>query len=732
MCVAPLHAQPSNDAAKPWAFNPRPDRFSNDALLDLAYLNENVAGEHGFIAVNEHGDFVRGDGQPIRFWAVNTMVFQRGRNALRDHARFLAKHGVNMVRWHGAIQPKLTDQPLDSVDETALKELFALVAAMKDEGIYITISPYYAHNIELYHARGRALQARWGTPRNPEAADPTGLLFFDETLQAAYKVWLREIFTRTNPYTDLALRDDPAVAIFQIQNEDSLLFWTFDRIRGDDLDLLRKRFGEWLIRKYGSLEETRRAWQNAQPTGSPVSDDWDRGLVGFYNLWHLFQPNEHKAGPATRLSDQAEFLTRTMRDWNVEVERYLREDLGVKQVVNAGNWRTADPLRLSDLERYSYTGNDVLALNRYTGGFHEGRNATWAVQWGDHYGSISVTQHPEALCVALKQVPGKAMVLPEALWVPPNLYQSEGPFLVAAYQSLNGVDAAYWFTTNDTQWRPPSSPNGHLEALGKWVFATPQTLGNFPAAALMFRLGLVERGEPIVVEHRALDDLWRRTPPIIAEEGAYDPNRDDAFVTERSPVRTAVDRRAFLVGPVHVVYDSDPAQTRVVDLAPYLRGDVTVSNTGQLRWDHALGVVTLDAPAAQGATGFLRFRGRIDLGAVSFTCDNEYATVVVVAMDGEPIADSAKLLVQVGTTCRAFGWQEEETDRPGIYKILSHGQAPWMVEPSRVTLTIANTRITRATTVDANGYAAGDVTLERTASGVVLHFPLNTMHVLLQ
>ena len=28
-----------------WAFNPKPDDFRKDALLDLRYLNEKVAGE---------------------------------------------------------------------------------------------------------------------------------------------------------------------------------------------------------------------------------------------------------------------------------------------------------------------------------------------------------------------------------------------------------------------------------------------------------------------------------------------------------------------------------------------------------------------------------------------------------------------------------------------------------------------------------------------------------------
>jgi len=42
-------------------------------VLDLRYLNEEVAGEHGFIRLSPDGNsFVRGDGRPIRFWAASS------------------------------------------------------------------------------------------------------------------------------------------------------------------------------------------------------------------------------------------------------------------------------------------------------------------------------------------------------------------------------------------------------------------------------------------------------------------------------------------------------------------------------------------------------------------------------------------------------------------------------------------------------------------------------------
>ena len=55
-----------------WDFVPPVDKLDPSAVLDLRYLNEKVAGEHGFIRLSPDGNsFVRGDGQPIRFWAAS-------------------------------------------------------------------------------------------------------------------------------------------------------------------------------------------------------------------------------------------------------------------------------------------------------------------------------------------------------------------------------------------------------------------------------------------------------------------------------------------------------------------------------------------------------------------------------------------------------------------------------------------------------------------------------------
>jgi hypothetical protein len=320
--------------------------------------------------------------------------------------------------------------------------------------------------------------------------------------------------------------------------------------------------------------------------------------------------------------------------------------------------------------------------------------------------------------------------------VPPQGYQSEGPFLVAAYQSLTGIDAYYWFATGEEDWRQPGSANGFLPSEGKWVCATPMLMGQWPAAALMYRLGYIEQGEPVVYEQRSLEDLWRRRMPIIAEDAGYDPNRDKDNMSKRSNVKNGVNPLAYLVGPVVVKYGGDPSKSRAVDLRPYLREDKKVvrSITGQLYMDYGKGRCALNSPKAQGVTGFLKRGGTVKCADVEIRSGNDYATVLVVAMDDKPLGSSGKILVQVGTTERPLGWKTRPAQVNGRAgeEVVSFGRAPWMIVNGDVTLALKNAEISKALVLDANGMPTEEVPLATSGARKTLKFPANALYVVLQ
>ena len=181
-----------------WAFVHPHDDFKSAAMLDLRSLNEATAGQSGFIHLSPTGEFLHGDGAPIRFWACGSAEYTQSPEQLADHARFLAKLGVNMVRIHAQIGPD-SDAEASAVTDVNQKEIDGIwraVAAFKREGIYVTISPYWAIDRPA---------TKWGIDGYARRGDLWGLLFFNPTLQEGYKSWVRKLYAETNPYTGLPL-----------------------------------------------------------------------------------------------------------------------------------------------------------------------------------------------------------------------------------------------------------------------------------------------------------------------------------------------------------------------------------------------------------------------------------------------------------------------------------------------------------------------------------------------
>jgi hypothetical protein len=347
-------------AAEPWAFEPGTDAFTDEALLDLRWLNEEEAGAHGWIRRSQDGGgFVRGDGETIRFWSITSNRYFPRRKAtldeMRAHAKAMAKRGVNMVRFHVTLPKQGAD--INTVDRVLLDSMWKLFAALKEEGIYSTISPYWAH---AAHKHGK----HWRDEIDGE--NVSGVLFYHPRLQQAYKTWLRTLLTETNPYTDTPLKDDPAFALLQIQNEDNLFWWTVKDYSDEQRALFEQRWAEWLRQRYGSLEQAIAAWDGHSEKG----DAPEQGVVKLLHIWDLTQDLD--GGKDKRADDQTRFFAELQYTWHEEVERFVREDIGSPVLINANNWKSAKNETLLAAVRWTYTANPVIATNHYFSMPHEG------------------------------------------------------------------------------------------------------------------------------------------------------------------------------------------------------------------------------------------------------------------------------------------------------------------------------------------------------------------------
>jgi hypothetical protein len=673
-----------------FSFEPDADPF-DAAALDLRSLNERVAGEGGVITARGDELVHARTGQPVRFWAVNSGhdLLNQDAPGMTQFARRLAKLGVNMVRLTG---PLWKDDDLTRIDEAKLGKIHRLIAALEREGIYLELSCYFPLWMQPKGVPG--LEGFDGK-QNPFAVP-----FFNHAFQTLQRRWWKDALTRKNPYTGLTLAQDPALALIEIVNEDSLLFWTFspyETVPAPQMEILERQFGGWLAGRYGSLEKAFAAWGGGHVRGDLTSV----GRAGFIRLDRIVRDR------GLRAQDTAQFLATLQRQYFDGMRSFLREDVGFKGLVSGSNWITADPRVLGPLDKWSNAGCDVMDRHGYYGGPHEGPRAGYLISNGDRYADASAllfdTGRGSAIATDLPIMDlaynDKPSIISEIGWLPPNRYRTEMPILAAAYGALQGTDGFFFFATMDVDWL------GHL---GKFSIADPAGMGQFPAAALIFRKGLVRTGDVAIrIESRLSNLLALEGIPVSAPQNV-DQIRKADFPADRPADVTDVqsmDPLAFLVGRVEVNVSASGGVSKVIDLSRFIdrQGKTVKSATGELSWDYGHGLVTVNAPAAQGAIGFLAKAGPIKLGDVTITSPLEYGSVVLVSMDERPLETSRKMLLQVMTEDSNSGWSAPGA---GLRPIVDVGSAPIVVKKIGGTVALGRKDATSLQVVplDFNGY----------------------------
>ena len=115
--------------------------------------------------------------------------------------------------------------------------------------------------------------------------------------------------------------------------------------------------------------------------------------------------------------------------------------------------------------------------------------------------------------------------------------------------------------------------------------------------------------------------------------------------------------------------------------------------------------MTVDAPSAQGATGFLSRAGAIKLGMLTIQSPLEYGAILLVALDGQPLALSHKMLLQVMSEESNFGWS---APGQGLRQILDVGGPPIVVKRLAGTLALdrPDAAALKVQPLDSNGYPA--------------------------
>lgn len=698
-----------------FAWNPKDDPFDASSGFDLRDLNEKQAGDGGYIAARD-GRFIHGStGRPVRFWAVNGPPGELKGEELRRCARMLAKRGVNLVRVHGGIF-----NPDGSVNMEKVRHTIEIVEAMKAEGIYTHLSIYFP--LWITPKPGLPFLQGYDGKSHPFAA-----LYFNPDFQKVYRTWWTALLTAPSERTGRKLADEPAVMGLEIINEDSYFFWTFaeKNIPDPQLRLIEKQFGDWLKSRHGSIEAALAGWGGGRlPRDNPAE-----GRVAFRPLWNM--ANERNA----RDRETARFLVEHQRAFYEQTCRFLR-DSGFKGVITCSNWATASPQFFGPLEKYSYTAGDFIDRHGYFGCNHKGDNAAWSIRDGHTYGDRSALRFepeepgkPKLFVHPVMDIhyDDKPSMISETTFTRPNRYRAEATLYYAAYGALQESDAIVHFALDGDRWNV--KPRFFMQP---WTLMSPTAMGQFPAAALIYRRGLIRAGDTLVDLNLRIEQLKDLAGTPLPQDAAFDELRlkDVPQGTELKP-GNVIDPLVHYAGHTRVRFTNEGGPAKLADLSRYIdrENQRVTSSTGELVLDYGKGVLTLNAPAAQGVVGNVGAAGTIRLKDISITCDMDLVSIVAVSLDGQPLSGSRKILLQAVGEEKASGFRTEPAGQ-GLRRIVSIGQDPWLARQvnAAISLNRADASQLRVTPLDLNGYpldrsaaAGGEIRIAEPTAYYLIH-----------
>jgi hypothetical protein len=639
-----------------------------DSAADARFLLDGPAGKHGFIQARD-GHLYRGDGQRFKCWGVNLTGFSTGSALLLPHeearemAAELARLGVNCVRMHFLDLPKTQSQkpagdlgpdpvPVKqmpagliadgdnsrALDPGQLDLLDFLFAELKKNGIYVDF------NLNV----GRTYRSGDGVPDYDLIGNAKAYTYFGPELVALQKEYARQLLGHTNPYTKLRYADDPAVAIVEVVNENSLLeFWMRNWLRGErvkggknyQLDmtphyqaLLVGMYNDWLAknRSAGDLAKLR-----------------SLAGVGAGEKIPFMRRGDHVEAPRLRLDAELAFLTQVEIDFHAEMKRFLKDEVGVKSPITPMADHTYfianQPLMRTAMK------SDILDAHVY-----------W--QHPAIYGHRDdpMVNSPELSIIqklARSATLGKPFTVSEVNHPYPSDYGSEMIPILASYAALQDWDGIFFYTYESKlhgKWTPMVT--GEFD-----IALDPVKMAQMPAGAMLFLRGDVSAAKKVLTRSYSTDQVSEASRLPRADMPYYTPGFDVKIPLVHGSRVSCLDCKPTLPAPLP---EANPI----------------VSDTGELSWrtdGGKNGLVSIDTPRSQALVGFVSANTKVQTRNLSADIKNQFAAITLSSLDGKPLNLSNRMLLT--TTGKVENTGQKWNDRRAM--LSNWGSAPTVIEP---------------------------------------------------
>ncbi len=661
-----------------YTFRPTED-YAKPSELDMSAWLDAPAGKHGRIVRKD--DKLIYNGKPLKLWGLNVCYSSCApeKDLADRRAAFYARYGLNAVRLH-----KYADGPgwagiqsaesFVKFDPEGLERLDYFIAKLKKKGIFVKLSSTFGVKLGPADRDAVPYMDEFGKLKGGKGRVKTGhgSVFLSRELQDLQIAQVVNILEHKNPHTGLTYAEDPAVAVVELFNEDSALFYgTMGRLQ--KIPTLRKRAGrqffQWLKQRYGTEQKLLAAWGkealNSFQNEGLVGESWEEGyIVPAGNPW-FYDPAQlagSQAAKKARLLDTMRFLYEIQNDFYDRYVQAIRK-AGYEGEIIASNWQAGrafshyynlhSDARVGMIDRHNYFGGGS----------------------GQKINNVTMLRVPGSgmLSAGMQQVADHPFMLSEWIHVLPNEWGVEGPAILGAYgMGLNGWDVSFIFQNRDD--------GGFLDRLqGRWEVSAPQVMGVFPAVSRQVLRGDVRESDVVAARYVHVPSLHEGK--LGFEDSVTQQHDVKTFDSDKVPARSLAVARCV------VDFTDTFRPTPTFPLGKYVDDGLCTAATGQLRWREGKtrldGHITIDTPATKAVVGFAE-GVRCKLGKVAITPQCRYAAVYVTARGPEETIDSAEgLLIVAIARARNTGMKVLSDVR-----ILDAGKAPVVMEPVKAAIRI--------------------------------------------
>lgn len=436
-----------------------PWNYCEGSRVDFGFLLDAPAGKYGFLKSRD-GHFYFENGKRAKFWGVNIHAnkacFPTHEQA-EDVAKRLAQLGCNAVRMHfldnesphGIIDSNYNDsQHLSSVE---MEKLDYFIYQLKQKGIYTVFDV-----LGLGVRRFKPLDMVADYSNVKEGAG--GISFFDPRIIELSKKFSLDFLSHKNPYTGSSYMDEPAIAMVELTNENTL-------------------FADWIRAGFSAYYklEIKGIWK-----------DWlkNNGLKS-YGDWF----NDRR------------FMFEVEDNYRKDMYGYLRS-IGVKCPIGASNMPYDNLVLLAD------SCMDFTDIHPYWDLVHRSEKI--------HDRPLIKQSHlnPNTIVniMASAKVKDKPLIITEWGSVWPNDWRACDILTTASYAGLNDVDGLFLYAYNGG-WGMSWEGLEKKLYYDTIVFNDPAKMGLFPLGALIFRGDSVTPSLNVWPVSYKLDELFKMDEP---------------------------------------------------------------------------------------------------------------------------------------------------------------------------------------------------------------------------